>query len=387
MATIFKKLTTTLPSGTNTHTFTDALINDNSVIEVYFDNDDIYPTNVSQNGNSVTVEIAPHTSSVKCAITINNANSMTDEKGDNVTVIPDLLTGTKIADVIINNTSTPIYAPSGGVGTITTDDVTEEYSNPISGEIETLTQKQINNQFRAKPYMEVEPILTDGTRIARVGTTTPSGVAKQFYLYAPQGSGGTSAEDISFESSDIESTNVQDAIEEVFQYANNGKSSIASAIVGKGGTATSSDTFNELASAISNLPSGTPIGNPLDCHLLPIDRLAFYDPVNKTTETNRVCAFYKRRSLVGQHRIHVIIIKKSDRAIEIVKFGTIKSNYTSQGLAINTNVGSGYQVYGNSGNTGTYPDRDELVLGIGTGEYQNLNDYLNDFEFYVWESD
>lgn len=49
--------------------------------------------------------------------------------------------------------------------------------------------------------------------------------------------------------------NIVGAINEVFQYANDGKSSIASAIVGKGGNANTAMTFAQLATAIKNLPT------------------------------------------------------------------------------------------------------------------------------------
>lgn len=71
----FKKLETTLEAGTNTHTFTDDLITDNSVIEVYTDNDDVYPVNIEQSGHSVNIEIVAHTTAVRVAITINNVIS------------------------------------------------------------------------------------------------------------------------------------------------------------------------------------------------------------------------------------------------------------------------------------------------------------------------
>lgn len=76
MAVIFKKLTATLPAGSNTHTFTDNLINANSVIEVYCDNDDVYPTDIyMSNTNAVTVEYSDHAEEVHIALTINNAES------------------------------------------------------------------------------------------------------------------------------------------------------------------------------------------------------------------------------------------------------------------------------------------------------------------------
>ena len=48
-------------------------------------------------------------------------------------------------------------------------------------------------------------------------------------------------------------TNIVAAVNELFTSANNGKSAIAGAIVGKGGTATSNQTFAQLAAAITAL--------------------------------------------------------------------------------------------------------------------------------------
>lgn len=75
MAVEFKKLVHTYPSGTNSYTFTDSLINDNSVIEVYTDNDDIYPVDVEQTNHSVLVKIVDHSSPTKVCITINNVST------------------------------------------------------------------------------------------------------------------------------------------------------------------------------------------------------------------------------------------------------------------------------------------------------------------------
>ena len=47
-----------------------------------------------------------------------------------------------------------------------------------------------------------------------------------------------------------------DRAEQAFTQANNGKNLIASAVVGKGGTASSGDTFSQLAAAITNIPTG-----------------------------------------------------------------------------------------------------------------------------------
>ena len=56
--------------------------------------------------------------------------------------------------------------------------------------------------------------------------------------------------------SNFVSTTLAGVLDELFQSASNGKSAIATAITGKGGVALSSNTFTQLATAISNLASG-----------------------------------------------------------------------------------------------------------------------------------
>lgn len=65
------------------------------------------------------------------------------------------------------------------------------------------------------------------------------------------------------------STDVEGALSELFTNVNNGKGQIATAIVDKGGTASGSNTFTELSTAITNLPSGSGVagiyaGDPLN---------------------------------------------------------------------------------------------------------------------------
>lgn len=76
---------------------------------------------------------------------------------------------------------------------------------------------------------------------------------------SPDGSGGAStAIDIIYDNatSEITSTNVQDAIDEVFQYVSNGKSKIAAAITDKGITTAADATFQVMANNIAIIPAG-----------------------------------------------------------------------------------------------------------------------------------
>jgi hypothetical protein len=63
-------------------------------------------------------------------------------------------------------------------------------------------------------------------------------------------------ENIPLEIEGMQSANLKDAIQELFQLANNGKSLIATAVVGKGGVASSTDSFELLSQSIENLVGG-----------------------------------------------------------------------------------------------------------------------------------
>jgi hypothetical protein len=63
-------------------------------------------------------------------------------------------------------------------------------------------------------------------------------------------------ENIPLEIEGFQSGNLKDALQELFQLANNGKSLIATAVVGKGGVASPSDSFALLSQSIDNLVGG-----------------------------------------------------------------------------------------------------------------------------------
>lgn len=121
MAVVFKKLVTTLAGGTNTHTFTDDLINDNSVIEVYTDNNDVYPVDTNQSGHSVTVELSGHSDDVQLCITINNAaEGLKYEAGNNITISENGI----------------ISSSGGGGGSSTLEELNDvELTNPQGGNL------------------------------------------------------------------------------------------------------------------------------------------------------------------------------------------------------------------------------------------------------------
>lgn len=74
----FKVLAVTLQSGATSHTFTDNIINSNSVIDCYFTDGDIYYNTISQSGNSVTVSFNALNESVGCALVVNNLTDFSD---------------------------------------------------------------------------------------------------------------------------------------------------------------------------------------------------------------------------------------------------------------------------------------------------------------------
>lgn len=115
MALKFKRLITTLPAGTNTHTFTDNLINVNSVIEVYTDDDSVYPESVSQSGNTVTVTVVNHADFVRLAITINNFEKAVEyTAGTNVNITEDGVISSTGGSSISNLSDVSLTGLQGG---------------------------------------------------------------------------------------------------------------------------------------------------------------------------------------------------------------------------------------------------------------------------------
>lgn len=79
--TLAKKLTGTLTAGSTTIIFTDELINNDSIIEVYTQSDNVYPADITQAGNSVTILFDRQSVNVGVAIMIINLTQL-DEPGD-----------------------------------------------------------------------------------------------------------------------------------------------------------------------------------------------------------------------------------------------------------------------------------------------------------------
>jgi len=85
--------------------------------------------------------------------------------------------------------------------------------------------------------------------------TNSSGTAG---FYDLPSAGATAAADVSITDTaeNFTATDVEGALAELFTSVSSGKTDIAASITGKGGTASGSDTFAELADAIDALPSG-----------------------------------------------------------------------------------------------------------------------------------
>lgn len=177
---LIKRLTQTLSAGSTSLTFTDSMINNNSVIEVYADSIDVYPTALSQTGTSVTAQFDAQLENHSILLLINNIVSLSD---------PELAT---LLDVDLS--------------TLSDDDIVT---------YDETAEKWIN-------------------------------------------AGARTAADISYDNTDsgLTATDVQGAIDEVFQYVSDGKVLIADAITDKGVPTSATDTFATMATNISNIPSG-----------------------------------------------------------------------------------------------------------------------------------
>lgn len=149
MAIQFKKLTATLSAGENNYTFTDGLINNSSVIEVYTDNDDVYPVDLSQSGNSVSITFSDHAEPVGIAITINNVVSYEPVDvaaiENHIETVSDGLSG---LSTVVNELSDNVDNIEGDVstlGTMVTDLETNKQDVLTAGENITIIDNVISS--------------------------------------------------------------------------------------------------------------------------------------------------------------------------------------------------------------------------------------------------
>ena len=75
MAVVFKTLSATLSANVNEVTFTDSMINSNSVIEVYYNSNDVYTLETWQDGTTIGIVTSDHNFAVGVKVTINNVTS------------------------------------------------------------------------------------------------------------------------------------------------------------------------------------------------------------------------------------------------------------------------------------------------------------------------
>lgn len=75
MAVVFKTLSATLAANVNELTFSDAIINSNSVIEVYYNSNDVYTIETWQDGTTIGIVTSDHNFPVGVKVTINNVIS------------------------------------------------------------------------------------------------------------------------------------------------------------------------------------------------------------------------------------------------------------------------------------------------------------------------
>lgn len=100
------------------------------------------------------------------------------------------------------------------------------------------------------------------------------------WLTLPYVSGGTAPGEVTAANVSLVDTNdnftadeVEGALAELFINVNNGKELVAESIVDKGGSASGSDTFTQLATAITNIPTGGSGGEGIMSKLIDYQKL------------------------------------------------------------------------------------------------------------------
>lgn len=88
--TLAKKLTGTLTAGSTSIVFTDELINNDSIIEVYTQSDNIYPVDISQSGTSVNILFDRQSVNVGVAIMVINLTQLDDPEDISITDLSDV---------------------------------------------------------------------------------------------------------------------------------------------------------------------------------------------------------------------------------------------------------------------------------------------------------
>lgn len=144
---LIKRLTQTLSAGSTTLTFTDSMINNNSVIEVYADSIDVYPTALSQSGTSVTAQFDAQLENHSILLLINNIVSLSDPE---LATLLDVDLGTLNEDDILTYDETADKWVNTVLPTPPTPDASEvEYDNSDSGLSADNVQEAIDEVFQS----------------------------------------------------------------------------------------------------------------------------------------------------------------------------------------------------------------------------------------------
>lgn len=72
---LFKTLSGTIPADSNEITFTDSIINSNTIVEAYYDYNDIYTVETWQDGTTIGIVVSDHNVPVGIKVTLNNVSS------------------------------------------------------------------------------------------------------------------------------------------------------------------------------------------------------------------------------------------------------------------------------------------------------------------------
>lgn len=88
--TLVKRLTAVLLAGDTTIQFTDATINNDSIIEVYTDSDAVYPTSITQVDNTLTITYDRYNSNISVAVMVINITQLDSYTTPNLSELPDV---------------------------------------------------------------------------------------------------------------------------------------------------------------------------------------------------------------------------------------------------------------------------------------------------------
>lgn len=100
--TLAKKLTGTLTAGSTSIVFTDPLINNDSIIEVYTQSDSVYPVDISQSGTSVNILFDRQSVNVGVAIMVINLTQLDDPEDISITDLSDVTVSTLTSGQILS---------------------------------------------------------------------------------------------------------------------------------------------------------------------------------------------------------------------------------------------------------------------------------------------